>query len=288
MVRQAKIAEEAGFDGVTISEHHAGRRGYLPNPIQAVNWILSATTRIWAAPCPVVLPLRPAALVAEDVAWMAMRFPGRVGAGFAPGGATSDFDVAEAPLEERRRTFAHRLPHVAAALRGDAPAPLGHDAALAACKDAPVPCVSTVGGPVGARNGARAGVGIVPSSSEPVERARELVAEYVKHGGSGPIVLNRRVWLGRADPARIESLERTIQVSGSAAIPANTRHYQVDYISAINADDLAGRVGDVLSTVGAKALNIKFYYPGLGADEMRKQLKAFGEHVLPHLHPPQG
>ena len=52
LVRQAQIAEDAGFDGVTISEHHAGLFEYVPVPLMGVSWILAATRRIWAGPCP--------------------------------------------------------------------------------------------------------------------------------------------------------------------------------------------------------------------------------------------
>ena len=34
--------QAAGFDGVTMSEHHGGFHGYLPNPLQAAGWCLEA------------------------------------------------------------------------------------------------------------------------------------------------------------------------------------------------------------------------------------------------------
>ena len=82
---QAALAADCGFDGVMTSEHHGGFAGYLPNPLQAAGWCLDAMRRGWAAPCPLLLPLRPVALVAEEVAWLAARFPGRVGVGVAAG-----------------------------------------------------------------------------------------------------------------------------------------------------------------------------------------------------------
>ena len=82
---QAALAAEHGFDGVMTSEHHGGFHGYLPNPLQAAGWCLEAMDHGWAAPCPLLLPLRPPALVAEEIAWLAARFPGRVGLGVASG-----------------------------------------------------------------------------------------------------------------------------------------------------------------------------------------------------------
>src|SRR5437870_11136035 len=82
---QAALACTHGFDGVMTSEHHGGFHGYLPNPLQAAGWCLEAMNAGWAAPAPLLLPLRPPALVAEEIAWLAARFPGRVGLGVASG-----------------------------------------------------------------------------------------------------------------------------------------------------------------------------------------------------------
>ena len=81
MRAQAVLGREAGFDGVMTSEHHGGFGGYLPNPLQLTGFLLDAMPGGWAAACPLLLPLRPAALVIEEAAWLAARFPGRVGLG---------------------------------------------------------------------------------------------------------------------------------------------------------------------------------------------------------------
>ena len=52
LLADARGADDAGFDGVLIGEHHAGLAGYLPNPLQAIGWALADTTRVWGAPCP--------------------------------------------------------------------------------------------------------------------------------------------------------------------------------------------------------------------------------------------
>ena len=97
---QARLAEEAGFDGCMTSEHHGGFPNYLPNPLLAATWILEATERIWAAPCPVVLALRPVTQVIEDITWTYHRFPGRVGIGVCAGALPVDFEMAGVPFEE--------------------------------------------------------------------------------------------------------------------------------------------------------------------------------------------
>jgi alkanesulfonate monooxygenase SsuD/methylene tetrahydromethanopterin reductase-like flavin-dependent oxidoreductase (luciferase family) len=93
LVSQAVLAEELGFDSATVSEHHGGFAGYLPNPLLAASWILGSTQRIWSGPNPLLLPLRDVAAVAEDLAWLAARFPGRVAAGLAAGYHPADFTL---------------------------------------------------------------------------------------------------------------------------------------------------------------------------------------------------
>ncbi len=93
MGEQAAAAAASGFDGVMTSEHHGGFSGYMPNPLQAAGWLLDAMPGGWAAPCPMLLPLRPPALVAEEVAWLAARYPDRVGVGVAAGSLLDDFEI---------------------------------------------------------------------------------------------------------------------------------------------------------------------------------------------------
>ena len=116
------------------SEHHGGFPGYLPNPLQLAGFLLDAMPRGWAAPCPLLLPLRPAALVAEETAWLAARFPGRVGLGVAAGALAVDFEIMDVPMDGLTARFAAGLETVAAALRGDADGPLG-----GRCRARPLP-----------------------------------------------------------------------------------------------------------------------------------------------------
>src|SRR5829696_1376773 len=148
---QSALAEEVGFDGVMTSEHHGGFPNYLPNPLLAATWALEATARAWAAPCPMLLPLRPVAHLVEDIAWTAQRFPGRVGVGFAAGAIAEDFVLSGVPFEELRDRFRATLPAAVAGLRGDADGPLAGDPAVVALRALPVPMVSAAQSPAAAR-----------------------------------------------------------------------------------------------------------------------------------------
>src|SRR5437660_7155847 len=111
---QAALAAEHGFDGVMTSEHHNGFYGYIPNPLQIAGWLLEAMPSGWAAACPLLLPLRPATIVAEEVAWLNARFPGRVALGVAAGGLPADFELVGVPMDDLGRRFTEGLERVAA------------------------------------------------------------------------------------------------------------------------------------------------------------------------------
>ncbi|MGH9012398.1 MAG: LLM class flavin-dependent oxidoreductase, partial [Acidimicrobiia bacterium] len=132
---QAALAADHGFDGVMTSEHHGGFAGYLPNPLQAAGWCLEAMTDGWAAPCPLLLPLRPPALVAEEVAWLAARFPGRVGIGVAAGALPVDFAVMGMSMDDLAARFTAALEALVPVLDGSDPGVLADDPAVKACAE---------------------------------------------------------------------------------------------------------------------------------------------------------
>ena len=140
---QATLASEHGFAGVMVSEHHGGFAGYMPNPLQLAGWLLDAMPRGYAAACPLLLPLRPPALVAEEVAWLAARFPQRVAVGFAAGALSGDFEIMDVSMENLTARFATALAEVTRWLSGGADdGLLARDPAIARCADHPVPIVS--------------------------------------------------------------------------------------------------------------------------------------------------
>ncbi len=98
---QAQHAFKAGFSGVTLAEHHNGFRNYLPTPLQVVGWLLEEFRQGWAAAYPLLIPLRPVELWIEELAWLAARFPQRVGLATAPGYVKDDFTAAGAEFAGR-------------------------------------------------------------------------------------------------------------------------------------------------------------------------------------------
>ena len=160
---------------------------------------------MWVAPCPVLLPLRPAALVAEEIAWLAARHPGRVGLGVAAGALALDFDVMDLDLGDAVTRFKADLPRVVAMLRGEDLGELDGDPALQRCAAAPVTVLSAAVSPAAGRRAASVGAGILLESMSTPERQRAVCDAFRGR---------RWHWSARRDPAG---------VAGRAACGRNRR-----------------------------------------------------------------
>jgi alkanesulfonate monooxygenase SsuD/methylene tetrahydromethanopterin reductase-like flavin-dependent oxidoreductase (luciferase family) len=278
---QAHLASTAGFDGVMNSEHHGGFAGYSPNPLQVAGWLLDAMPAGWCAPCPMLLPIRPVALVAEEVAWLAARFPGRVAVGVAPGALPLDFEVMGIDFDERMASFRTGLGRLVAMLRGAELGDLSGDAALRACAGAPITVISTAMSPAAVRRAAEARAGVVYDGASPIDRVRALSAAYDDAGGTGPKVLIRRVWLG--DPPR-EAFDRQLAVYRSYTPDAAQRHWRDNgFICHPDGDALADELAAALAESGADVLNLRVQVPGVTPEAAREQISRLGAEVLPRV-----
>jgi len=274
---QAVLATEAGFDGVMTSEHHGGFAGYMPNPLQAAGWLLEAMPTGWAAPCPLLVTLRPAALVAEEVAWLAARFPGRVGLGLAAGSLDADFDIAGLTKDDLTPRFATALAQVAGALGGTEAGLLADDPAVARCASHPVPVVSAAMSPTAARRAARLGVGLLFDSLSTPERVRALADAYHDAGGNRPCVLVRRVWMGAPPTAHVD---RQVKRYRAYASPGAQTHWQGEQmVAADRSATLAEELAAVSARAGVDALNLRVHVPGVAPATARDQIAALGEVV---------
>ena len=274
---QAALALSHGFDGVMTSEHHGGFPGYLPNPLQMVTFILEQCPEGWAAACPLLLPLRPVALVAEEVAWLAARHPGRVGLGVAAGALPLDFDVTGIPIEEAVARFKVALPRVIDMLQGRDLGDLANDPALRACADNPVPVLSAAASPAAARRAARCGAGILLEGMSTPDRLSALCAAFDDAGGTAAKVLIRRVWLGRPDGDLIDA-QRAVYDSYAGGTFGDDQ--------TIGADDpgqLVSQLQRVMGVTGADALNLRIHLPGMPKEAVREQIRRLAEEVLPPL-----
>jgi alkanesulfonate monooxygenase SsuD/methylene tetrahydromethanopterin reductase-like flavin-dependent oxidoreductase (luciferase family) len=273
---QAVAASTAGFDGIMTSEHHGGFAGYLPNPIQAAGWALEAMPTGWAAPCPLLLPLRPAALVVEEIAWLAARHPGRVGLGVASGSLPADFDLMGLTKDDLTARFTTGLQAVAAALGGHAAGGLEGDPAVARCREHPVPMLSAAMSGAAVRRAAVNGVGLLFDSLTDLARCHELIGTFHDSGGTAPVVLIRRVWLGAAPTQRHHE---QVGVYAGYATPGAQSHWDSSAMICGDAEQIAEQLRTSLAATGADALNLRVHAPGLDPVEVSDQIAALRDVV---------
>jgi alkanesulfonate monooxygenase SsuD/methylene tetrahydromethanopterin reductase-like flavin-dependent oxidoreductase (luciferase family) len=282
---QAVLAVAHGLDGVMTSEHHGGFAGYLPNPVQAAAFALDAMPTGWAAPCPLLLLLRPTALVIEEVAWLAARHPGRVGLGVAAGALPEDFEIMGTTMDNLGPRFADALSAVARVLGGGDAGPLASDPAIALLREQPIPVLSAAGSATAARRAAANGVGLVFDSLSTPARCRDLVGAYRDAGGTAPCVLIRRAWVGEPpaqETARQVDTYRSYAPSGAAA------NWGVDEtIASTDASEVADRLLDATRVADTDALNLRVHVPGVAPAQARAQIEGLGADVVPRIRDAQ-
>ncbi len=276
---QAGLALGAGFDGVMTSEHHGGFPGYLPNPQQVSSFILDDHPSGWAAACPLLLPIRPTVLVAEETAWLSARHPGRVGLGVAAGALPLDYDAMGSDRSSAPARFADQLPRLVGMLEGRGLGPLAGDPALARCAEHPVPVLSAAVSPAAARRAAAAGAGILMEGMSAPERLARVTAAYDEAGGVGAKVLIRRVWLGDLPTALVDRQRRVYD--GVTGDPAAFGADQT--VVADDATGLAERLADVVRVTGASSIDLRVHLPGIPSEWVRGQIAELGTAVVPRL-----
>ena len=278
---QAALAADHGFDGVMTSEHHGGFAGYLPNPLQQAGWCLEAMATGWAAPCPLLLTLRPPALVAEETAWLAARFPGRVGLGVAAGALADDFEVMGLDMNDLGARFSQGLDALVGMLNGSEPVGLADDPAIKACAEHPIPMVSAAMSVTAVQRAAHHNIGLLFDSLSTPERCRELTDAYRAAGGTGACVMIRRVWVGESPR---EQVERQLDVYRSYAKDTAQQHWGGDeLITAADPTAVADALADAVDRGGADALNLRVHVPGVSAENAREQIARLGDDVLDRL-----
>jgi len=273
---QAALALSGGFDGVMTSEHHGGFAGYLAQPLQMATFILESHGAGWVAACPLLLPLRSTVLVAEEVAWLRARHPGRVGVGVAIGALPLDFEATGSDQADAVDRFKAGLPTLVAMLRGDRLGPLGDDPALRACAEHPVPVLSAAVSVAAGRRAAASGAGLLLEGMSSADRLAEVTRAYDASGGTGAKVLIRRVWLGTL-PSELVDRQRSVydSYSGSTASFGDDRTVCTDDPAV-----MVDRLVDEARRAGADALNLRIHLPGMTPAAVSRQIELLGSAVV--------
>jgi alkanesulfonate monooxygenase SsuD/methylene tetrahydromethanopterin reductase-like flavin-dependent oxidoreductase (luciferase family) len=273
------LALDSGFDGIMTSEHHGGFAGYMAQPLQMASFALAERSSGWAAAAPLLLPLRSTALVAEEVAWLQARYPGRVGLGVAAGALPLDFEAAGVSQTDSVDRFTSELPRLVAMLKGEELGELKGDPALAACSQSPIPVLSAAVSVTAAVRAAKCGAGVLMEGMSAPPRLARLTSAFAEAGGQAPTVLIRRVWLGRM---RSQLVENQRAVYESYAAP--TSSFGADQtIASDDPVEVAELLAATMREVGATALNLRVQLPGMSPELVREQIAQIGEAVVPSL-----
>jgi probable F420-dependent oxidoreductase len=101
IVETALVAEELGFDGLLVGEHHQQPMLHFPSPLPLLAALAARTTRIRLGTSVLLLPLYHAVHVAEDVAEIDRVSGGRLDLGVGLGYQPIDFDTFGTPIKNR-------------------------------------------------------------------------------------------------------------------------------------------------------------------------------------------
>jgi len=273
---QAALALRLGFDGVMTSEHHGGFAGYLAQPLQMATFVLEENRSGWAAASPLLLPLRPTTLVAEEVAWLNARHRGRVGLGVAAGALPLDFEAAGTDMADAVHLFKSELPWLVAMLRGEDLRHVAGDPALSACRGDPVPVLSAAMSVAAAQRAARCGAGILMEGMSSVDRVAHLTEAFDTAGGTGSKVLIRRVWLGDT-PADLVRHQRAVYDSYSGP---QTSFGDDQTIASADPPEVVARLRELVEVTGVDALNLRVQLPGMAPGAVREQIEILGVEVV--------
>ncbi|TZG25730.1 LLM class flavin-dependent oxidoreductase [Sphingomonas montanisoli] len=96
----AQVAEEAGFDTITIGQHHF-REGDPSDPLTVLGCVATRTSRIRVATGIFILPMHDPLQVAEQVATIDQLSGGRVSLGVGTGWNQFEYEVLGVPFKER-------------------------------------------------------------------------------------------------------------------------------------------------------------------------------------------
>jgi alkanesulfonate monooxygenase SsuD/methylene tetrahydromethanopterin reductase-like flavin-dependent oxidoreductase (luciferase family) len=107
-VEQAELAEELGYDSVSVAEHHDAI-GYLPLPLMVLAAFAVRTRRLDLVSNIVILPLYHPVQIAEQAAMVQFISNGRLILGVGLGYLPEEFASVSVPFEERAGRMAESL-----------------------------------------------------------------------------------------------------------------------------------------------------------------------------------
>ncbi len=187
VLRHAVEAEQMGFDGFALTEHHFWYDGYCPSLMPVLAAIARRTERITVLPLALLLPLRDPLRVAEEVAVLDLLSHGRLALGFGNGYRPEEFEGFELDRKGRGTRFSEQIEVLRAAFSGER---FSHNGTYYTYTDVslspgpaqnPHPPLWLAGGSQAAtaRRAGRLGISLcVTGTGQTLEQIKVLVGEY--------------------------------------------------------------------------------------------------------------
>lgn len=119
MLDMVRFADERGFAGVVLSEHHAAEDGFMSAPLVVAAGVLGATRNLFCSVSALLLPLHDPIRVAEDVAALDLMAPGRINVVVGVGYRDEEFAMFGKDRTQRGRSVDEGLGTLLAALAGE-------------------------------------------------------------------------------------------------------------------------------------------------------------------------
>lgn len=191
-VREIEAAEELGFDGIWLTEHHGSEYGLCSSPNVVGAAVAGRTRRVRIGFAANISALHHPLRLAEEIALVDQLSGGRVEAGFGSGYSPVEFGLWGVPFDERHLRHRETLDIVRLAWKGEAFDYAGEDFRFGQARVAVTPrqrphppMTVAAGSAEGYAWAAREGFGLLVLGG--VERVRQAVEAYRDAGGTGRV-----------------------------------------------------------------------------------------------------
>jgi len=181
MLEMCRYADEHGFAGVVLSEHHGSEDGFMSAPLVVAAGVLGATRNLFCSVSALLLPLQDPLRAAEDIAALDLMAPGRINVVTGVGYRDEEFAMFGRDRTRRGRELDASLRIMLKAWKGE---PFDADGRPAWVTPRPASAphaLLSVGGSVeaSARRAARHHLAFVPAICDP-----ELEAVYLEEAAA--------------------------------------------------------------------------------------------------------
>jgi len=181
MLEMCRYADQRGFTGVVLSEHHGAEDGFMSAPLVVAAGVLGATRQLFCSVSALLLPLHDPLRAAEDIAAIDLMAPGRINVVAGVGYRDEEFAMFGRDRTRRGRELDAGLRIMLEAWKGE---PFDADGRPARVMPRPASdphALLAVGGSVeaSARRAARHRLAFVPAVHDP-----ELEAAYLEESAA--------------------------------------------------------------------------------------------------------